>query len=119
MATVIRVQNSAGEGPYRYLPIIHEVENMAAEHVNADTHPKPQREGMSKWHGNFRCGFRDMNQLCRWFSPQELAMLKRNGFDVIMLHDVKIVAELKHQTVFEYADEKFEDKVMVVDDIDF
>lgn len=96
-ATVWRVQDSLGRGPFK--PGFSRV--WCEE--RADYPP-----GILEWYGvpDFRqgefvgCGCRDLAPLARWFRPTELQLLYGFGYRVVRLQVSRVIAENAFEVIF-------------------
>jgi len=102
MATILRVQNSNGDGPYRSFCDCPELKDMLDRHnLTEEEHPTPPDDGFyGSRNDSFYHGFADMDQLQSWFTDGELDILDKNGYEVVTLHDVDMVETLDHQVIF-------------------
>ena len=48
---------------------------------------------------NFYCGFTSLNQITRWFTPQELINLNNQGF-IIAIYEAEVLISSKKQALF-------------------
>ena len=86
IATVYRVEDGSGSGPYAVLGYdgVHGV-NWDRE-AHGRLHPTPARTFLYELQGKGltpRFGFSSRRQLQRWFSRTDLENLKAKGFDVV------------------------------------
>lgn len=107
---IYRVENSQREGPY----LLDRSEtyskfrmDMIDRHSKDKNHPKPEDDGIKKsaW-SCFVYGFKDMDQLLAWFTPEDLAGLKEEGFFIVEI-DVRDPLDFQfqlggHQVVMDY-----------------
>lgn len=102
MATVYRVQDKKGGGPYRGATAGRCWELLDGHDDPSDTkHPTPQAEGFSGDRAvSMRCGFASLEAVRTWFTTHELAVMRIQGFHVCKLTRVRIVAQLARQLIF-------------------
>ena len=82
MATIWRVQNDNGDGPYRGN---YQTLKMLYDHNNIASHPSAWYDPLIKREpkNEERHGFKNMESLQSWFSKIEILMLKDYGFHVV------------------------------------
>lgn len=103
MTTIYRVQDAEGRGPYR----------PGTSHLwTDDDHDRnppffiefgwPIASIPFKWlrDENGGCGFRDLDQLSEWFSPNERRKLAARHFLIVRMDADRIIAESSRQLVF-------------------
>jgi hypothetical protein len=83
---IYRVEDEEGKGPYMGS---YDVDEWTEGSHVGDHHPTPMSDGIEFWkvrdqHGNnnILCGFRDMDQLRKWFTCRELTNLYDMGLRV-------------------------------------
>lgn len=121
--TVFRVEHEdTGLGCYRFNPIEFLID-MGERHSRQEfrKHPSPGvdagiERGMEK--AEF-CGFKDMEQLRRWFTDEELCELGELGYKIVKLEDVEITVIGKKQVLFRKPAEKICENSEILLDIVF
>jgi hypothetical protein len=100
---VYRIQDSCGAGPYtstRMIDHIHIHHNEIAHDPDSRV-PAPEREGLGYVRSYHRFGFTSLEQLDRWFTPEEQAALYREGFELVVFNLPDHTVELgQHQCRF-------------------
>lgn len=98
---VYRVQGIDGRGPWR--------PGFSDRWVSDDDTPLPppwfEEFGTRIVHGcrpheALGCGCRSLDQLSKWFKPEELQRLRMLGFHVVRMEVDRILAESENQVVF-------------------
>lgn len=100
---VCRIQDAEGRGPYRpgfyqywsereYGPLPFYVEFPDAI--------SKCKELVSKKGGMAGCGFRNLDQAKRWFSPNEVLTLARYGYSLVWIVPEEIICKSHNQLVF-------------------
>lgn len=85
MSTVVhRIENAEGWGPYRASGTYGEdMLSVWRNHSGSSNHPNSWRDGLETWdNGDWRFGFLTIEQLMKWFNPEEMAILYNNGFQI-------------------------------------
>lgn len=103
--TVYRVQDVDGRGPWR--PGFSRIwVQERADHANLL--PWPQEFGMGilprgdwPFGKHFGCACRTLEQLRRWFSPQEYATLQSYGYQAVQMEAARVLAESQIKLVFQ------------------
>lgn len=62
------------------------------------TFPLPQREGLPM-SDNYFCAYKSVDQLKKWVTTKEIAILKENNYRILML-DVTDYHKGKHQVIY-------------------
>ena len=101
---VIRIENEYGQGPY----VAGGAKMFRNEHSDRK-HPTWKEETgyipqdwANRWHipsADVLHGFKDMDQLNKWFTPLELKKMERNGFEV-KVFEAKFVTHARKQVLF-------------------
>lgn len=95
MTTVYRVQRPNGYGPYWLYNLwlgYGEGDAVWIHGHNDDTHPSPRDDGLNVFLGamEWKCGFRDLDQLSDWFTDEELVTLYSHGFAIYEIEAERI-----------------------------
>lgn len=94
METFYRVQDAEGIGPYQKF---NNAEMFYRHGGDTRNHPSPYISGRHIMDDNELCGFRNMQQLYRWFGGY-LPGLLRNGYKI-----VKVNGTLKYSDPYQVA----------------
>lgn len=111
MATVYRVQDADGHGPYDmdYFPMAEFSDDEYAfiqlmqGTCLGDRHPVPGQDGIPQYPGEgYVCGFTDLAGLHSWFTPGDLDGMARWGYlpTLISVPD-RYVVHGQHQLMFD------------------
>jgi hypothetical protein len=103
MATVYRIENEHGEGPYRAeCPKSRALLRHHSKEETRDRWPVPWNDtGIGRdEHCNERCAFTSLRKLRQWFTEVEIRRLADMGFAIVRHTHVKITARGKRQCLF-------------------
>jgi len=89
VTTIFRIENENGDGPYRGT---YGSNDWGTKRHNDASHPTPLEEdweslllGTVSDIAPFRFGFKDLDQLLKWFSQSELDKLYKLGYNVVTI----------------------------------
>ncbi len=103
MNTVLRVEHlERGCGPYRGIQVPLDVYAALMGHNSLNGHPSACTDDkiMRYAEANELFGFADMDQLEKWFDPDDMELLYNNGYGVVSLTDIEVTAEGDKQVLF-------------------
>ncbi len=103
MTTIYRIQDIDGRGPWKP-GFSHKWVESRDDHYN-----------LTPWHEQFGtgfaanldrskylgCGCLTIQQMRRWFTPKEYAMLQKHGYEAVKMEVERILAKSEIQCVFE------------------
>lgn len=106
MRTVLRVEHLDGWGMFiSYKDDMHRQNVKAlelfeiAERHNTFNDPDEDRLNIYKGNKEWFCAYKSVEQLQEWLTPQEIEILSKNGYKVLML-DVEEYQEGRDQVIF-------------------
>ena len=112
LSTIYRIENKDGIGPYKEsmgFEDDHPVYKMALDHNRLPTSSGDKGiERVAKGFEYF--GFKSMKQLEKWFSKNEIEMLKTYGFHIVEMYG-HVTAVGEYQVLFERVSSLFEEKL--------
>jgi hypothetical protein len=98
--TVFRIQNHNGLGPYIGSRDDNtwndKIEQILGPHNGSINHPNPcDDKGISRWVESVeKCGFLSMEDLCNWFSGEEIARLEPFGYTICPVEgEITVIGE--------------------------
>lgn len=91
---ILRIENKQGQGPYRALSTEIYNESPLINHCKYTGRPIPADDiGINRFPENYEiCGFKNSQQLRKWFTFSELQFLKDYGFQIVKKEVKKITA---------------------------
>ena len=108
VSNIYRVEDHDGVGPYHSSHRTIEIQDMADVHNRSDNWPSPYDDPEIGDSVNFyeQCGFVSIQQLFNWFTPDDIRMLLRVKFSVVLYVAVPVQKCSKKQAVVNTVDLK-------------
>ena len=106
-ATVYRVQDAKGRGPFRpgfsekWVEERPDHDNLQPWLIEFPDVLKSIRTRQQFSHCSYGCGCKSLDQLRRWFTRSEYSRLKEFGYSAVVLQVDRILAQSEVQCVFE------------------
>ena len=101
MATIYRIQDNEGRGPYKPGLSIRWMDPDSDQSSRPPFYFEFPRMDLSKLvPRRSGCGFRTLDQLLSWFTTREISALEKLGYSIVYMDAEEILAESSRQLVF-------------------
>ena len=99
MKRIYRVENKEGDGPYTSFDAPFEVYYLTSKHYD-ELHPGPYQEGWGRISSDCLFGFKDLEQLKKWFTYDERQILSKYGWRIAIYYTKRLVKNSNKQCIF-------------------